>query len=306
MTMKISLIIVIIIQISRKNNFHDPKLDINGTGYKRDRAYRMAGYHKMSAKSDEMSFQPHRLQEPLVNTEVHSLIEEENKSRSNHNLSTSSRSYRPPNVTRIKSMHAEMGNSMLGASVNTFYPPNQTSTALPQNQRHYMFNGATMDMNPMMNPIPSAPQSMVQPAIQQTVQPTMSPMPGQYNYSVNLHAKPPGFEAQAMNRLNAVGQPGQVPSRLSPSPIHQGTSGSPQNATGSKGLTANITNTSTSSKVTSNNSTSAHTDIQITTGQLKFFNQQHQYGFIVSDIDTIDVFFHYDDVKHTLLSKGNI
>lgn len=44
-------------------------------------------------------------------------------------------------------------------------------------------------------------------------------------------------------------------------------------------------------------------ELRVGTGQLKFFNQQHQYGFIVSEKDGSDIFFHYDDVKHTLLSK---
>lgn len=44
-------------------------------------------------------------------------------------------------------------------------------------------------------------------------------------------------------------------------------------------------------------------ELTVATGQLKFFNQQHQYGFIVSEKDGADIFFHYDDVKHTLLSK---
>lgn len=39
------------------------------------------------------------------------------------------------------------------------------------------------------------------------------------------------------------------------------------------------------------------------TGRLKFFNEGQSYGFIVSDIDAKDLFFHYDDMKKTNLSK---
>ena len=39
------------------------------------------------------------------------------------------------------------------------------------------------------------------------------------------------------------------------------------------------------------------------TGRLKFFNEGQAYGFIVSDIDGKDLFFHYDDMKKTNLSK---
>jgi len=31
-------------------------------------------------------------------------------------------------------------------------------------------------------------------------------------------------------------------------------------------------------------------------GELKFFNEQKEYGFIVSEHDGSDVFFHFDDV----------
>ena len=39
------------------------------------------------------------------------------------------------------------------------------------------------------------------------------------------------------------------------------------------------------------------------TGRLKFFNEGQGYGFILSDIDQKDLFFHYDDMKKTNLSK---
>ena len=58
-----------------------------------------------------------------------------------------------------------------------------------------------------------------------------------------------------------------------------------------------------SSNLTSDSSSPPGSEPVIGTGLLKFFNQQHQYGFIVSEKDGTDIFFHYDDVKHTLLSK---
>ena len=39
------------------------------------------------------------------------------------------------------------------------------------------------------------------------------------------------------------------------------------------------------------------------TGRLKFFNEGQSYGFILSDSDSKDLFFHYDDMKKTNLSK---
>lgn len=39
------------------------------------------------------------------------------------------------------------------------------------------------------------------------------------------------------------------------------------------------------------------------TGRLKFFNEGQNYGFVLSDIDNKDIFFHFDDMKKTNLSK---
>ncbi len=42
------------------------------------------------------------------------------------------------------------------------------------------------------------------------------------------------------------------------------------------------------------------------TGTLKFFYEHDSYGFIVSEVDGKDVFFHYDDMKYAaypLLTK---
>ena len=58
-----------------------------------------------------------------------------------------------------------------------------------------------------------------------------------------------------------------------------------------------------SSEVSSETTIPPVNELTVATGQLKFFNQQHQYGFVVSEKDGADIFFHYDDVKHTLLSK---
>ena len=38
-------------------------------------------------------------------------------------------------------------------------------------------------------------------------------------------------------------------------------------------------------------------------GTLKFFNESRDYGFIVADKDGQDVFYHYDDVAPTGLSR---
>lgn len=39
------------------------------------------------------------------------------------------------------------------------------------------------------------------------------------------------------------------------------------------------------------------------TGCLKFFYENEHYGFLVSDTDGKDVFFHLDDMKDTKLTK---
>jgi cold shock CspA family protein len=39
------------------------------------------------------------------------------------------------------------------------------------------------------------------------------------------------------------------------------------------------------------------------TGQMKFFYENDNYGFLVSDSDGKDVFFHFDDMKSTNLTK---
>jgi len=39
------------------------------------------------------------------------------------------------------------------------------------------------------------------------------------------------------------------------------------------------------------------------TGVLKFFNDLKNFGFIVSENEKEDVFFHFDDIKDTKLSK---
>ena len=42
------------------------------------------------------------------------------------------------------------------------------------------------------------------------------------------------------------------------------------------------------------------------TGTLKFFYENDNYGFLVGDNDGKDVFFHFDDVKHTGLTKEQL
>lgn len=39
------------------------------------------------------------------------------------------------------------------------------------------------------------------------------------------------------------------------------------------------------------------------TGVLKFFNDTKNFGFMVNESDGDDVFFHFDDIKDTKLSK---
>lgn len=42
------------------------------------------------------------------------------------------------------------------------------------------------------------------------------------------------------------------------------------------------------------------------TGTLKFFYETDHYGFLVGDSDGKDVFFHFDDMKDTNLSKAQL
>lgn len=39
------------------------------------------------------------------------------------------------------------------------------------------------------------------------------------------------------------------------------------------------------------------------TGKIKFFNENHEFGYIICDQDGSDVFFHYDDAKKLKLTK---
>ena len=44
-------------------------------------------------------------------------------------------------------------------------------------------------------------------------------------------------------------------------------------------------------------------DLMKVTGTLKFFYENDNYGFLVGDTDGKDVFFHFDDLKDTKLTK---
>lgn len=49
-----------------------------------------------------------------------------------------------------------------------------------------------------------------------------------------------------------------------------------------------------------------NTEVLKTTGTLKFFYENDHYGFLVGDTDGKDVFFHFDDLKHTNLTKEHL
>jgi hypothetical protein len=46
-------------------------------------------------------------------------------------------------------------------------------------------------------------------------------------------------------------------------------------------------------------------DLVKVTGTLKFFYENDNYGFLVGDGDGKDVFFHFDDMINTKLTKDN-
>ena len=227
------------------------------------------------------------------------MIEEENKScKSGLNLSTSSRSYKP-GLSQTKSVYSERS---LPTFNNSFSHPSYVQPGVQANNSQ---------QQPVMYGPPNVPVGHVMDNSQQPMMPpNMGPINPQYGYPMSMGGNPPpGFVQQP--QLTPMYNPnvatlGANTSNLAPNmaPNTSGASLSPQRDM-SMSMLKSLVSTNASSRVASDiSAASAGQEINLTTGMLKFFNQQHQYGFLISDGEKLDVFFHYDDVKHTLLSKG--
>lgn len=277
----------------------------NAVKKKRTKERMRSFYKKAAVRSDEQAFNFHMRQQVFTDGVASSYIEEENKSTSNLNLSTSSRSYKPS---------AGKANSAVGShdSFNISQPmqqnpfvPNFQGPVRQQNSQEYFYknvNTPNMPLPHMMNNFPSkvVPDQLPKP------------FPQQYNYGMgNMHPHPAYPIATSL-------QYNPHPIALKQAHSTQGFSSGPSFAgekigdtlreppKGRNTFTAptiHAVTSDSSSNITSGSTSPTPSELRMGTGQLKFFNQQHQYGFIISDKDGSDIFFHYDDVKHTLLSK---
>ena len=87
-----------------------------------------AFYKKGAVRSDEQAFNFHMRQTPLADTVGSSCIEEENKSTSNLNLSTSSRSYKP-GISKSNSIVESNGSSNMNTPLQPNLPYNQINVS---------------------------------------------------------------------------------------------------------------------------------------------------------------------------------
>ena len=249
-------------------------------------------YQRSSVRSDDQHFNFHTRQSELVVPNKNPLIEEETKSGNNLNLSTSSRSYRP-GISKSKSIIFQNEDQSLSTSQKPVYFPNyQPSMLHPENQQFVH--------QPAPQNIPMGGNAMINQQI-----------PPHYNYSMGI--PPPG--------MVPISQ--QMPFQHKQGILKQSNSFAVYNKVGSyagetlleanqdeiKGRhslnspTTQAVATMPASNLTSGSASPPTSEFTFGNGFLKFFNQQHQYGFIVSEQDGSDIFFHYDDVKHTQLSK---
>lgn len=269
-------------------------------------------YQKGIARSDEQAFNFHMRQQVLTNNENDSLIEEEAKSTSNLNLSTSSRAYKP-GITKSKSIIYSNESHTLGPNLMGQFPAHFSSNLSQSSGSQYMYHPSN-NVNVPMHP----PTMMGYPGASGKVahEPLNKGFPPQYNYPMGVMSQHPMYP-QAHQ-----GVPFVQPSN--PALLKQAHSTSVFTNSGSFGADKMIEvnredtrnrhsyvaptavqamTTASSSNLTSGSASPPVAELKVGTGLLKFFNQQHQYGFIISEKDGSDIFFHYDDVKHTQLSK---
>lgn len=246
-------------------------------------------YQKTTARSDEQAFNIHMRQKPMLPADG-SLIEEENKSSSNLNLSTSSRSYKPGfNKSRSTAFGPEVNSgTKLPPTHFGHFPGNMSQTS---GQPMYQQPNQNMMMQP--SPMMGFPKPPMDPIKQQFPQ---------YPYPMNVPtqpgmfpSKPPGYTPPMMKHSH--GSLGNVMPADKPGEVTR------EEPVAKLVVPTTHTMTASTSNLTSGSNSPPMTEMRFGTGLLKFFNQQHQYGFMISDKDGSDIFFHYDDVKHTLLSK---
>ena len=216
------------------------------------------------------------------------MIEEENKSTASLNLSTSSRSYKP-GLLKSKSIYYE--KQPAGPSIPQSKSMVQDQP-IPMNTP-YLFPPQGSSMYPPSNlnmfPKGSGEQQMY---------------PSQMNYRIGGMNQPPFYSSQPQPPPPPQAPPIYGPSQMIRKPAE--VVPSPLNHTlpvQTLITPTHPTSTPTSSKITSGSQSPPINDLKRASGKLKFFNQQHQYGFLVSEKDNSDIFFHYDDVKHTQLPK---
>uniref|UniRef100_A0A7S3NTR8 CSD domain-containing protein n=1 Tax=Euplotes crassus TaxID=5936 RepID=A0A7S3NTR8_EUPCR len=272
---------------------------------KRNMAMRLAYQKGSGARSDEQAFNVQKRHPILMQNDKRSLIEEEVKSSSNLNLSTSSRSYKPGGPKSQHSFYSNPSGPMSVSSSSNYQAQKYPNGIPPQSNSHYFYQ------NPTANALQIPP-----PGLTQKFPPKPIPDPSsrhfgpQYNYSMGMIQSQPMYPTTAQTSGTSSFAPTQ-PKPLTTTPMYT----KPSTLTNDRPLEASkeqneigsavkVANTSaSSSNMTSDTTSPPAGDLMVGTGMLKFFNQQHQYGFIVYDKDGSDIFFHYDDVKHTQLSK---
>jgi cold shock CspA family protein len=269
-----------------------------GKGSKRD-FMRMA-YQKAPARSDEQAFSVHMRQPILDPKSKDSLIEEEVKSSSNLNLSTSSRCYKPGIAKSKSTIYSQPSGAMSVSSSGGGFVPHNSNTFPKASNQQYFGSSPMQQMPPGMMPghypqfnypvgmMPT--QQQMYPSQSSTFAPGMAQL--KHTNSTSMYTNPSAFEAEkgldhnvdvTRNRHSANTPTVQAVTTASSSNITTGSTSPPMNDAKAD--------------------PSQLAKLRFGTGMLKFFNQQHQYGFVISESDGSDIFFHYDDVKHTQLSK---
>lgn len=243
-------------------------------------------YQKGIARSDEQAFNFHMRQQILTNNENDSLIEEEAKCTSNLNLSTSSRAYRP-GITKSKSISQSSGSQYMYHPFSTvnvpLHPP--PMMGYPSTSGKIIHEPINPGYAPQYNfPMGMMSQHPMYPSTHQSVPfaPQSNPALLKQAHSTSAFTNSGSFGADKMIEINREDT---------------------RNRNSYVAPTVQAMTTASSSNLTSGSASPPVAELKVGTGLLKFFNQQHQYGFVISEKDGSDIFFHFDDVKHTQLSK---
>mmetsp|Transcript_5295 Transcript_5295/g.6061 ORF Transcript_5295/g.6061 Transcript_5295/m.6061 type:complete len:254 (+) Transcript_5295:511-1272(+) len=252
---------------------------------------RMA-YQKGAARSEEQAFNPHVRQPMLMPDIKNSLIEEEIKSNSNLNLSTSSRSYRPGAIKPKSTIYSHHSAAMSVSSNSNYQTPQFTNPNIPapNSTPQYFYSNPPNNNLPMhtSNMIPTYTKPIPIPITEMH-----KPFPVQYNYPVNM--VPPQSVYPPTQLQGQPPAPTFTPTTLPPSnptPIYTKptiTNDKPLEPPHTEIKIANstqvpkaINSTASSSNLSPRSVSPSAGELRVGTGMLKFFNQQHQYGFIIS------------------------